>query len=318
MGSKRETNLPAKKYKKGTPCVTRLEFEMTGSQPQYIDVAKALSAANRRLYRQGCYYYIQHIEVYNNSNETVDFLTLPDNWITRSAYRRAKALWDAQHDRVLKVAPGSTSKYHDFKVYMDAQHRTIGSERVNTHGWAGSTTNLISDDWEYSQFISADDNQNATADADNFYIHMVGDHDGVATNWDSIGAIKSYADTRGRVQDAQPLLPAGLQADPLANLIDYSSEEQMNDLLTMVDDQDNESPPYDADVYVGQQSNHLQHVGRAVTTAENGRVAMVAGFCAPLGLIGVDPTGLAPTDDFRIVVVLAPGTYNGVYAERMA
>lgn len=311
-------NYPAKKYNKGTPAITRLEFEMIGPSIQYIDIAKALSAVNRRLYRQGCYYYVQSLEVYNNSNEKVDFFTLPDNWITRAAYRRAKGIWDMQHERVLDVANGVTAKYHDFKVYMSADHFTTGSEQVNMYNLGGATTNIISDDWEYSQYVSADDNQNATADADNFFIHMLGPHSGLPTNWDSVGVIKSYADTRGRVQDSTPLLDPDLQTDPLVNLIDYSSEEQINDLLDIADNNDNEQPPYDADVYVGELVNHHQHVGRAVTTADNGRVTYLGGFCAPLGLIGVDPSGLTGTDDFRIVVVLAEGTYHGVYAERMA
>lgn len=311
-------NYPAKKYNKGTPAITRLEFEMIGPGLQYIDIAKALSATNRRLYRQGCYYYVQSVEVYNNSDQKVDFFTLPDNWITRAAYRRAKGIWDMQHERILDVANGITAKYHDFKVYMDVSHKNTGSEQVNMYNLGGATTNLISDDWEYSQYVSADDDNDGTQQADNFYIHMIGPHSGLPTNWDSIGVIKSYADTRGRVQDSTPLLDADLQADPLVNLIDYSSEEQVNDLLDIIDDSDNEQPPYDSDVYVGELVNHHQHVGRAVTTTSTGRVAYLGGFCAPLGLIGVDPTGMEPTDDFRIVISLAEGTYHGVYAERMA
>jgi len=201
---------------------------------------------------------------------------------------------------------------------MDAAHVSVGSEQVNLYSMTGGTVNVASDDWEYSQYISANDNQNANDDADGFYIHMIGNHNGSPSNWDSIGVIKSYADTRGRVQDEQPLLDPDLQADPLVNLIDYSSENQINDLLDMIDDQDNENPPYDADVYVGEIDTHHQHVGRAVTTADNGRVTYLGGFCAPCGLIGVDPSGLLESDDFRVVVNLAPGTYSGVYAERMA
>ena len=65
-------NYPAKKYKKGTPVQTRLSFEFTGSQTKYIDLAQALSAVNRRLYRQGLYYYVNSIELYDSSNTFVD------------------------------------------------------------------------------------------------------------------------------------------------------------------------------------------------------------------------------------------------------
>jgi hypothetical protein len=46
-------NLPAKKYKKTSPTVTRLSFEFDGASTQFIDVAAALSAVNRKFYRDG-------------------------------------------------------------------------------------------------------------------------------------------------------------------------------------------------------------------------------------------------------------------------
>ena len=61
-------------------------------------------------------------------------------------------------------------------------------------------------------------------------------------------------------------------------------------------------------------------MARLSTQGSVGRVVQEEGFCAPLGLICVDPvpTGAGEQDTaFRIVINLAPGTYHGVYAERM-
>ena len=111
-------NYPAKKYKKGTPAITRLEFEMVGSGTRYIDIAAALSALNRKMFRQGCYYYVNSIEYYDNLDSFVDVHVLPDTWTTRAAYRRAKGIFDQMNDMALRHAQTVAPKYHDFKVYM--------------------------------------------------------------------------------------------------------------------------------------------------------------------------------------------------------
>ena len=118
----------------------------------------------------------------------------------------------------------------------------------------------------------------------------------------------------------------------MTHLFDYSSEEQINALIEIVDDEGNDDPPYNKDVHVGQMVNgdgaytgqridQMQQVARLACTDAGGRVAIAGGFCAPLGLICVDPsqtdseTKMADTNKFRIVLNIAQGTYHGVYAE---
>ena len=78
-------NLPAQKYPHSSPTVTRLSFELDGGSTQFVDVAAALSAINRKFYRQGVYYFVNSVEIYNDETGVVDFHTLPDNWITKIA-----------------------------------------------------------------------------------------------------------------------------------------------------------------------------------------------------------------------------------------
>ena len=316
-------NYPAKKYKKGTPAITRLEFEMVGSATKFIDVAAALSALNRKMYRQGCYYYVNSIEYYDNLDSYVDVLVLPDTWTTRAAYRRAKGIFDQMNDMALRHAQTVVPKYHDFKVYMSDQHRANGSTPVFLHGINQAAVAIDNDEWAYSQLVSQDDDQDGVNNADEFYLHMIGGNSGSSDNWTSVGVIASYGNTRVEAGTSvgQPVVPTTLATDPLVNLFDASSEEQLNDVLTNLDE-DNDLPPYDRNLYVGESSNHMHHVGRLTTTAESGRVTQGAGFCAPLGLICIDPptgSGGMPSDnEFRIVLNLAVGTYHGVYAERIA
>ena len=153
---------------------------------------------------------------------------------------------------------------------------------------------------------------------------MLGGNVGNSDNWTSVGVINSYANTRVRqgTDDGQPVLPSMVDVlqDPLMNVFDASTEEQLNEVITLLDD-DNDQVPYDRDLYVGQSVNHLGNVCRLVTTSFTGRVAMSRGVCAPLGLIAIDaPSGEGVMDsqnNFRIVIDVAIGTYQGVYAERM-
>ena len=260
-------NLPAKKYKKTSPTVTRLSFEFDGGSTQFIDIAMALSAINRKFYRQGVYYYVNSVEIYNNETGVVDLHTLPDNWITKNSWNRGFQLFQKMNSMVDgPVTNMGRPKYHDFKVYFDNLHRQTGTTSPSLHGINGVPGPVInSDDWDYSQFVSADDDQDSTADADEFYVHMLGGHSGSSSDWHSIGLIKSYGDTRQRPPVEQPDLDStDIVADPLLNVFDFSSEEQMNDIIQNLDGA-NDQPPYDLDLYVGETTSNMQHVARIGT-----------------------------------------------------
>ena len=313
-------NLPAKKYRKTSPTITRLSFECSGSSTQYISIAKALSILNRKFYRAGVYYYVNSVEVYNDETGVVDLHTLPDNWITKNAWNRGFQLWQKMNAMVNPpISSGFRPKYHDFKVYMSPLHQTTGTLSPRLHGInAGiSTAGMTPGDWEYSQFVSADDDQDPEGNADEFYVHMLGGHVGPAdgSNWQSIGLITSYQDSRRTINtlDVVDTPTSAGATDPLINVFDFSSEEQLNDIIVNLDN-DNDNAPYDEDYYIGRHPDHMQHVARIGTEVGVGRIGRASGFCAPFGLICVDPHGVSTA--FRVVLNLAVGTYHGVYAER--
>ena len=317
-------NLPAKKYKKTSPTVTRLSFEFDGGGTEFIDIAMALSAVNRKFYRQGVYYYVNSVEIYNNETGVVDLHTLPDTWVTKNAWSRAFQLFQKMNAMVDKPISGiGRPKYHDFKVFMSNLHRQNQSTVPAMHGINGiyTTPGTTPDDWDYSKFVSADDDGDNTQEADDFFVHMLGDHvdanggnDASIGDWASIGLIKSYAESRIRVDPLSPTLPSQASGDPLINVFDMSSEEQMNDIISNLD-AFNDQPPYNSDYYIGTSASQMQHVARIGTEQGVGRVGRASGFCAPFGLICVDPHGVST--DFRVVLNLAQGTYHGVYAERV-
>lgn len=303
-------NLPAKKYSKTAPTQLRLSFEFEGNATQFIDIAMALSAVNRKFYRQGVYYYVNSVELYNNEDSYVDLHVCPDTWITKNAWNRGFRMFQQMN----ALAPASIRpKYHDFKVYMSDRHRTTGSAIPQTYTINSGNQDVAVDDWQYSQFVSADDDQDMVANADEFYVHILGGHVGSANNWSSVGLIKSYAETRATVPIEQPNDNNIDITDPLLNLFDFSSEEQINDIAQNLLE-DNDETPYNLDNYLGETVSTMCQAARLVTSTSLGRVAKAPGFCAPFGLICVDPQNTATA--YRIVINLAPGTYHGVYAER--
>ena len=311
-------NLPAKKYNKTSPTQTRLSFECDGGSTQFIDVGMALSVLNRKFYRAGVYYYVNSVEIYNNETGVVDLHTLPDTWVTKNSWNRGFQLF--QKMNAMASSPMTMvgrPKYHDFKVYMSELHKQTGSLTPRMHGINGnySVGSMTPNDWVYSQFVSADDDGDGTQDADEFNVHMLGPHMGPVdgSNWESIGLIKSYGDSRHQPMFTDPSLPVEAKSDPMLNIFDFSSEEQLNDIIENLD-QDNDSPPYDLDAYIGESANHMSHAARIGTEVGVGRVGRASGFCAPFGLICVDPHGVSSA--FRVVINLAVGTYHGVYAER--
>lgn len=307
-------NLPAKKYTKTSPTVTRLSFELSGGSTQFIDIGAALSAVNRRAYRAGVYYYVNSIEVYNNETGVVDFHTAPDNWITKNAWNRGFQLFQKMNAMasppLFNVA---RPKYHDFKVYLNSIHKSTGTLLPSLYHINATSQTINNDEWVYSEFVSADDDGDATQQADNFTTHLIGGHVGTSDDWQSIGLIRSYGESRSTVQVTTPESANAVSTDPLLNVFDFSSEEQLNDIaLNLMED--NDAPPYDYNKYVGEENTNLQHVARIGTEVGVGRIGRASGFCAPFGLICVDPHGLPSA--FRVVVNIASGTYHGVYAER--
>ena len=314
-------NLPAKKYNKTTPTVTRLSFECSGGATQFIDIGLALNRINRRFARSGVYYYVNNVEVYNNETGVVDLHTLPDTYMTKNA-------WNLGLSKFLKMnsmVDTPAGKWQDFRVYMSNLHRSTGSLNPSLYDINAVQTTIDSNESnEYSLMTSADSDGDISLagtpdasinqEADNFYLHMLGPHVGTSSNWSSIGLIQSYNTGRQQISMAgTPVTHVDAPTDPLLNMFDFSTEEFLNDVAEQIASA-NDMPPYPATGMVGDSADHMQHVARIGTETGVGRIGRASGFCAPFGLICVDPHGVSTS--FRVVITLASGTYHGVYAER--
>lgn len=319
-----------KKAKKATftPANRFLRYKIQNSATpntetsHYIDIAKDLSACNRRLYRQGRVYQIASISVTstNTPNGYCSFITAPDTWVTRAAWNRGFEMFKEMNKRVLDM-PGSMSRkgrWHDFKVYLDDSHRSYAGLRARDSG----NNQAGSGEWVYSTYQSPD----GTATNDDFTAHLLGDHSGSGGAWNSISLIKSYGEARASVQSDEPLVDSDGSADPLLNLFDDGTvqDDIANDLAN-----DGDQPPYKVlqggsvatigEHYPGSSSNLPKGmVNRLATVGTQGGVAaptvMLPGFTAIAGLLEVEVSSGLANDEFDVIIELAPGNYKGVAA----
>ena len=190
MGS---TNLPAKMYSSGerTQRVLRFEINDGNSGTKYIDLAKALSLVNRKMYRQGCYYYVSGIEFADNGatdGSTLDVITAPDNWVTKNSWIRGYQKWNEINDKVDVENP----KYHDFKIMLDSTDPSAATLLPNGIG----TQSFTQDEWILSTYNLPDTgNSNYVS----MGISLMGNHVGSFPDQTRYSLIKGYGNTRNRI-----------------------------------------------------------------------------------------------------------------------
>lgn len=327
----------AAKKKSKTPAVRYLRYELVNSATpgtetsHFIDLAKDLSAINRRLYRQGRDYHVKRVSIVSsntiagftaidqtvipgataltNNAGRVTVATVPDSWSARNSWRRGFNLWtkmnrDAMESTGLNNIQG---KYADFKVYLSADHRTGTVLTPKDNGG----NNLQFGEWNYAEVQSPD----GTTGADAIQLTMLGDHVGSAGSWTTVGLIKSYGESRATVDNDQPNVPTGASDDPLVNMFDHGTvqDEIINQL-----EAENDNAPYSVSLYPGSDGNMAKPlVVHQTTLGADGRSTM-GSFSAMCGLLEFETTSPIADDVYSVLVEVAPGSYRGIAAEVIA
>jgi hypothetical protein len=314
-------NLPAKKYKIGQRTERFLHYELdhtgNGYDSHFLDLAAGLSAVNKRAYRQGLYYYIKSISIVEITGDTkIQFGTAPDTWQIPLAWKMGFRAWSRMNSEAAANIPGGdlkiAGKYHDFKVYLNNNHRTDPDVTVPSNGPVSmdGSPQYNPTDWDYSVLHTQDPDGN-NAPNDDFTMMLLGSHQGSDNAWDSLGLTTSYARSRNlNDQSGTPIQLSNLDTDPLLNLFDISDthDDVLDDLQTT-----NDNPPYDDD------SAYMDTVVRAQAAINSATgAAMLPGFCVPLGLLEVLTFCPGGDNTVKVLIELAPGPYHGVYAERIS
>lgn len=309
MAKKGKQNVPAHRF-------LRIDLEHDGSEDfHYIDLARELSAINNRLYRQGMTYHVANISVHDSNSSYLKFCTLPNTWPIRNAWKRAFQMWLNMNDQLADPAlsnAAKASKYTDFKVYFNDDHRTDPDDGKFTD----VEGNIRQDgEWEYTRFFSTDGGS-----VDEFTVHMMGDHTGSAGSYTSVSAIKAYNETLTwpENESEQSTFDTGVWN----NLIETAG---VNDDISQALSDDNDLPPYDEFVFPGMKPSQVStgnspqpwSVREVHLQGTYQNSAMVGGFEAPLGLICVETGASADSNTIGLIIELAPGSYKGVSAEPM-
>lgn len=291
-----------------------------------------------------------------STNRTV-FSTAPDTWMTRNAWLRGFRFWMNQQREVLRATGNIQAKYADFKIALDDDHVSLHTSSTQDHGTdssigdednpmiqptnnlmpysydkltldhaeyaagSGIPTHLNGGEWAVSQFVAPDygDPGGANEDPDSFMAHVIGQHEG--SNLDdsnqtitSVGLIRSYARTRPQPNSEPDAWATDeTELDPLLSIIDVG--DTLEDVVKDMEDF-NDEPPYDVDAPWGFADDQLYQVGQALTHGDGGVGASttISGFCVPFGLLRIDSSS---NDAVEIEIEMVPGTYHGVYAERV-
>lgn len=315
--------------KKTIPAVRYLRYEVTNSgtpgteTSHFIDLARDISAINRRFYRQGRDYHVKRVTIvsrntiaYGNIDIAVtgtrdqqdagriSFSTLPDSWMVRSAWKRGFEAWNMMNAKATEMGLSIKPTYHDFKIRGFGAYAPTPTYLVPKDNGGQA---LALGEWTYSNLVSPD----GTASADEMQMHMLGDHVGAAGSRQSVGLLKSYAETRATVDTNDPNMVIN-EDDPLLNLFDHGTvhDEIIENLETIGED-----PPYDVTTYPGETNNMSRPLVVQDTTLGGDGKSTVGGFNAICGLIEIECNSPIANDVYSVLVELAPGKYRGVKAE---
>ena len=287
-------NLPAKKYKVGERTERYLQYTLshtgTSNDSHFIDLAAGLSAVNKRFYRQGLYYYIKSISVVETTADSkIRFGTAPDTWHIPQAWKMGKRNWDKLNDHATSAITGGTGsvqgRYHDFKIYLNNNHRTDPDVSVPSNGPESmdGSPDFDPTNWDYSKIHSqfpANDDEDNNADRDSFSLMLLGDHVAGAGGADAYAAVslcKSYvAGKQIFPNTGLPFQLDNIADDPLIRMFDTTDNYDV--VLDDLQD-DNDGPPYDAD---GIYSDTIMRAQCSVGPTST-KMATMPGFCVPSG-----------------------------------
>ena len=331
MASKKKNTVRKAKPAKAamTPAVRYLRYRLANGDAgvetsHYLDIAKDLSALNRRLMRQGRVYHIKKISVVStntiagwtgqtlpnpNEQQNAGFITvstIPDSWSARAAWNRGFSLWNEMNKDAKNATNSISGTWADFKVGISRD----GIVATKPYPYDNGNNEVLNGEWNYSEYVGP---VSGGGTPDTYGIHMLGAHSGAAGVYNSIGLIQSFGDARATVNSGSPDVPSGASLDPLVNLFDYG--DTINTIIDVLEGE-NDSPPYDQFEYPGDGDNTPKPLVVQHAAISNGQCTL-GSFTAICGLLEIEMASPIAGDLYSVLVEVAPGSYRGVKAERI-
>ena len=281
--------------KKHYPVVRESEIQIDGSADTnaVIRIDRALSARNRRLYRQSRYYTAKvDLDPSAAPGTTVDVYVLGDSWMLQKSYQLAKKMFDENSAEEIDQLRTSKARWNDFRV-----DHGLGTPFQKDMVFFGKdfvgTGNLFGDgEYEMSQVA---DTAGASA---TFRFTGTG-----GSTWNIIDQYDITGNT-----DAAPT--SGLGSVAYDGLTDEVDDNQMAHLSD-----DGNAPPYN-------RTNIANEVWIKVGTLSlpaAGQQKLSTGFfCAPAGLVVLQSTApMNPATEPFLSLEVKGGDYKGVHAPSM-
>lgn len=291
---------------------TVLNFKIlnhTGSAKYFIDISESMSALNRKLFRQTGVWPVLAANAYATDGAaypapvpfTIAINGAPRTWVTRNSILKAHSAWMLQQ-RDARTEGASESvkpRWEDFKIYLNEDHRVTGSLLPTSgHPFTSGTDNVSPGEWAHSLYVIVEDEPTRYA-VDEKFMHILGDD-----NSNSYGLIKNYQNSRAHPDENDPDVPTLTDNTMYAHGGSAFGPKTQEILQNM--ENANDAPPYDADAYVGGDTNAIYPYNFAygACTGSLGRKVQLNGFSAPNGLLMVQVDASTENSDFWLQLVI--------------
>lgn len=298
-----------------------LEHSGTTEDAHYIDLAKDLSAVNRRMYRQGRNYSISNISVHDaNGDARVLISTAPNTWALHAAWELLFNGWKKQRAQMLETTDGNmqSPRWSDFKLYLNKEH-------IIDTDWPKPTEDENQDitlgEWDYSdasfwkQGVRYDNYAQGLMGGHSFsaITNETTAHDGLYGGY--ISALEALQELRSTPVDSGD---DGSVSTALSfTLLDGGSiQDQLIELQ-----KEGDYAPYSLEI-VGSSNNPASDTGawpvREVHIASSYSPMAMTGPIPniPCGLLQIETTS-GGNNTIGLLIELTPGTYKGVHAPGM-
>lgn len=261
----------------------------------YVDVSRALSQVNHRLYRQGRMYMVRAGFAVGSATGPIGVQALQNSWMVRKAWKMGLS----EYNRATRAnrARSGQGRWRDFRVNINKVQYDGGHTYAEVEGYTEGSTDL------YQTQVY---NQDQPGDGNLMEFHVIGadSTDNVGTSTGSFGLLANYDVTQNVVVDDPPNPGGTVSAYEALNTT--AGDNTQDDLLLAEGD----FPPYNPEA--------LQHIFQSYeinTAAANGPAHMTPWIAAPCGLLMIN--GFGSDGSVRIAIEVMHGDYKGVLSEPM-